>query len=182
MNHPHIARVLDAGFTKNSMPYVAMELVEGEPITDYCERMELPIEARLGLFTDVCEAVQHAHQKGVIHRDLKPTNVLVSDVHGRPRVKVIDFGLAKAMDDSFASDGTLTVAGQILGTPAYMSPEQAHGRRRRCDGRRLRPGCPWLRVGHGQRPVRAATLGASAVPRSTRQGPEGGAVASERAR
>src|SRR5262249_14227270 len=96
MDHPNIARVLDAGATETGRPYFAMELVRGEPVTVYCDRHQLPMEARLQLFGDVCGAVQHAHQKGIIHRDLKPSNVLVTVADGRPLAKVIDFGIAKA--------------------------------------------------------------------------------------
>lgn len=127
MKHSHIASVLDAGFTEDSMPFVVMEFVDGEPITDYCERRKMPLESRLRLFMEVCEAVQHAHQKGIVHRDIKPANVMVADGHGEPQVKVIDFGLAKPLGDDLPEAATLTVMGQILGTPAYMSPEQAAG-------------------------------------------------------
>ena len=125
MDHPNIAKVLDAGETESGRPYFVMELVRGEPITDYCDRMSLSIEARLELFLDVCRAVQHAHQKGVIHRDLKPSNVLVTEIDGRPRARVIDFGLAKALGGALTEKSLMTQAGMLLGTPEYMSPEQA---------------------------------------------------------
>ena len=96
MDHPNIARVFDGGTTDAGQPFFVMELVQGEPITDYCDRKRLPIQARLELFVSVCQAVQHAHQKGIIHRDLKPSNVMVTEVDGRPTPKVIDFGVAKA--------------------------------------------------------------------------------------
>src|SRR4029077_5645104 len=101
-----------------------MELVSGEPITEYCDRLRLPVRARLELFVAVCQAVQHAHQKGIIHRDLKPSNVMVTEVDGRPTPKVIDFGVAKATEFSL-TDQSLADTGAIVGTPTYMSPEQA---------------------------------------------------------
>ncbi|MCW1922779.1 serine/threonine protein kinase [Luteolibacter arcticus] len=127
MDHPNIARVLDGGATPSGRPYFVMELVDGEKITDYCDRKRLGIRARLELFTLVCEAIQHAHQKGVIHRDIKPSNVLVREHDGRAEPKVIDFGIAKATGGGLDAEGTVTMAGQIIGTPAYMSPEQAEG-------------------------------------------------------
>jgi non-specific serine/threonine protein kinase/serine/threonine-protein kinase len=159
MDHPNIARVLDAGATENVVcgtgvppvasdicgtgippviaagrPYFVMELVKGVPITQFCDEQRLPLRDRMALFSDVCHAVQHAHQKGVIHRDLKPTNVLVSQVEGGVRasgpqavVKIIDFGIAKAVAGAGPlTDKTLvTEFRQLIGTPAYMSPEQA---------------------------------------------------------
>jgi serine/threonine protein kinase len=123
MNHSGIARVLDAGATERGRPYFVMERVAGEPITAYCDRFRLTVRERLQLFADVCDAVHHAHQKGILHRDLKPSNILVSDQEGRPLPKIIDFGLAKAMDERL-SDAEQTRLGDVLGTPAYMSPEQ----------------------------------------------------------
>lgn len=128
MDHPGIARVLDAGATKTGRPYFVMELVDGLPITRYSDDHRLTIDARLRLFESVCEAVQHAHQKGVIHRDLKPTNILVTEVDGRPQVKVIDFGIAKAMDRRLTDVSLVTRADALVGTPAYMSPEQTDDR------------------------------------------------------
>lgn len=127
MDHPHIARVYDAGTTSGGLPFFAMEYVDGIPITDYCSQHRMPVDERLRVFRDVCSAVQHAHQKGVLHRDLKPTNVLIGDQNGQPTVKVIDFGLAKAIDsEGLLTDQTVyTQAGQVLGTLKYMSPEQA---------------------------------------------------------
>jgi len=125
MDHSNIARVLDAGATESGRPYFVMELVRGEPMTRYCDQERLPIHRRLELFRDVCNAVQHAHQKGVIHRDLKPSNVLVTVADGEPLPKVIDFGIAKAVSGRL-TDGTLfTEMHQLIGTPEYMSPEQA---------------------------------------------------------
>ena len=125
MRHPHIAAVYDAGTTIDGRPYFVMEYVEGEPITEYCDRRRLSTRARLELFIDVCGAVQHAHQKGIIHRDLKPSNVLVSDADGRPMPKIIDFGVAKATDRSGTGRTAFTEQGTVVGTPEYMSPEQA---------------------------------------------------------
>jgi serine/threonine-protein kinase len=125
MHHPAIASVIDGGATETGRPYLVMEYVEGVPITDYCERHRLTIRQRLELFVQVCEGVQHAHQKGIIHRDLKPTNVLVAEVDGRPAPKIIDFGLAKAITQSLTEKSVHTVLGGWIGTPAYMSPEQA---------------------------------------------------------
>jgi serine/threonine protein kinase/formylglycine-generating enzyme required for sulfatase activity len=125
MSHPHIAKVLDAGTTDHDQPYFVMEYVHGVPITRYCEENRLPLRARLEIFAAVCQAVQHAHQKGIIHRDLKPSNVLVEQVDGKPAPKVIDFGVAKATGSTQISEKTLTLAGLLVGTPAYMAPEQA---------------------------------------------------------
>ena len=127
MDHPNIARVLDAGATEGGRPYFVMELVEGEPITQFCERRGLSLDERLALFATVCRAIHHAHQKGVLHRDIKPNNVLVGLVDGTPTPKVIDFGIAKALEPEAAERSWRTREGQFLGTPAYMSPEQAAG-------------------------------------------------------
>jgi WD40 repeat protein/serine/threonine protein kinase len=126
MDHPNIAKVLDAGATDTGRPYFVMELVRGIPITDLCDQNQLPVRERLELFVAVCQAVQHAHQKGIIHRDLKPSNVLVTLQDGMPVVKVIDFGIAKALGQERLTDKTVfTGFAQMLGTPLYMSPEQA---------------------------------------------------------
>jgi hypothetical protein len=127
MDHPNIARVLDAGVTGSGRPYFSMELVDGEKITDYCDRKNLGLRHRLELFVQICEAIQHAHQKGVIHRDIKPSNILVRDHDGRAVPKVIDFGIAKATIGNNGAEATFTRSGQFIGTPAYMSPEQAEG-------------------------------------------------------
>ncbi len=124
MDHPNIARVYDGGTTAAGQPFFVMELVGGVPITEYCDRKRLSLQARLELFVTVCQAVQHAHQKGIIHRDLKPGNVLVTEVDGRPTPKVIDFGVARATEQKL-TDLSLVETGAIVGTPAYMSPEQA---------------------------------------------------------
>ncbi|MCL4838940.1 MAG: serine/threonine-protein kinase [Thermoanaerobaculia bacterium] len=127
MDHPGIAKVFDAGTTSTGRPFFVMEWVQGEPITAFCDRRRLPIRARLELFAQLCAAVQHAHSKGVIHRDLKPSNVLVSEVDGQPLAKVIDFGIAKATAGQLAERTLLTEHFQMIGTPEYMSPEQAGG-------------------------------------------------------
>lgn len=125
MDHPNIARVLDAGATGTGRPYFVMELVKGIPITDYCDQANLDMRQRLSLFMDVCRAVQHAHQKGVIHRDLKPSNIMITLHDSKPVVKVIDFGIAKATDHKLTEKTLFTNYGQMIGTPVYMSPEQA---------------------------------------------------------
>jgi serine/threonine protein kinase/Tfp pilus assembly protein PilF len=126
MDHPNIARVFDGGTTPTGRPYLVMELVNGTRITEYCDSHRLSLSARLGLFVQVCEAIQHAHQKGIIHRDIKPSNVLVTEQDGKPMPKVIDFGIAKATLGQRLTEETLDTAfRQFAGTPAYMSPEQA---------------------------------------------------------
>ena len=127
MDHPNIARVLDAGTTSTGRPFFVMELVDGERITDFCQSAQLGIRERLDLFVQVCQAIQHAHQKGVIHRDIKPSNVLVRRHDGVPVPKVIDFGIAKATAGGGEGEATMTQRDQFLGTPASMSPEQAAG-------------------------------------------------------
>jgi len=125
MDHPAIATVFDGGTTPQGRPYFAMEYVKGEPITTYCDRHLLSTRERLGLFTQVCEGVQHAHQKGIIHRDLKPSNVLVTIQDDRPVPKIIDFGVAKATAQHLTERSLFTELGVLIGTPEYMSPEQA---------------------------------------------------------
>ncbi len=125
MGHPNIATVLDAGATETGRPYFVMELVRGVEITKFCDHAGLDISARLTLFEKVCSAIQHAHQKGIIHRDIKPSNVLVTTYEGVPVPKVIDFGIAKAMQEKLTSKTHFTRIEQFIGTPAYMSPEQA---------------------------------------------------------
>ena len=125
MEHQHIAKVLDAGATSTGRPYFVMELVRGVPITEYCDHNKLPPNERLALFVPVCNAIQHAHQKGIIHRDIKPSNVLVMLHDGKPTAKVIDFGVAKATDQRLTERTMFTQFGQIVGTLEYMSPEQA---------------------------------------------------------
>jgi non-specific serine/threonine protein kinase/serine/threonine-protein kinase len=125
MDHPNIAKVFDAGTTDSRRPYFVMELVQGVPITEYCDACSLTVRERLELLITVCHAVQHAHQKGVIHRDIKPTNVLVAMQDGKPSPKIIDFGVAKALDHRLTSWSLATGFAQMIGTPLYMSPEQA---------------------------------------------------------
>ncbi|MCG6158013.1 serine/threonine-protein kinase [Rubinisphaera margarita] len=125
MNHPNIAQVFDAGVTEDGRPYFVMELVRGLPITEFCDKKRLNITQRLELMIDVCSAVHHAHQKGIIHRDLKPSNVLVTLHDGRPVVKVIDFGVAKALGGKLTDKSIYTSFLSMIGTPLYMSPEQA---------------------------------------------------------
>lgn len=125
MDHPNIARVVDAGTTDTGRPYFVMDLVKGIPITEYCDEKQLSLRQRLELFKPVCEAVQHAHQKGIIHRDLKPSNVLVAEYDGKPIPKVIDFGVAKATAKRLTEQTMFTEYGQLIGTFEYMSPEQA---------------------------------------------------------
>jgi eukaryotic-like serine/threonine-protein kinase len=124
MDHPNIARVFEAGSTDSGRPYFVMEFVEGEKITAYCERHQLTVNERLMLFVQVCNAIQHAHLKGVVHRDIKPSNILVSHDHGVNAPKVIDFGIAKALDPKAFTNPVDTSHDQLFGTPDYMSPEQ----------------------------------------------------------
>ncbi len=125
MNHPAIAQVFDAGTTATGQPYFVMELVSGLPITEYCQQHELSLQERMELFLKVCDGVQHAHQKGIIHRDLKPSNILVTLVDEVPMPKIIDFGVAKAVEQQMLQRTAFTEFGQLIGTPEYMSPEQA---------------------------------------------------------
>jgi eukaryotic-like serine/threonine-protein kinase len=127
MSHPAIAQVFDAGLTAQGQPYFVMEYVEGVPIDDYCDQHRLAIVDRIEIFRQVCRGVQHAHQRGVLHRDIKPSNVLVSRKDDTHVVKIIDFGLARAMGLQLTADTIFTAPGQVIGTPEYMSPEQASG-------------------------------------------------------
>jgi non-specific serine/threonine protein kinase/serine/threonine-protein kinase len=125
MDHPAIAKVFDAGTTAEGQPYFVMEYVPGLPVTDYCDRKRLTARQRLALLIKVCDGVQHAHQKAIIHRDLKPSNILVVEVDGKPMPRIIDFGIAKAITESSEDETLVTRAGGMVGTPGYMSPEQA---------------------------------------------------------
>jgi len=125
MEHPNIARVLDAGATELGRPYFVMELVRGARITDYCDENRLGLSERLHLFLQVCHAIQHAHQKGIIHRDIKPSNILITSHDDQASPKVIDFGIAKSMEEPLTDQPLQTIVSHIIGTPAYMSPEQA---------------------------------------------------------
>ena len=125
MDHPNIAKVLDAGQTDSGKPYFVMELVKGMPVTKYCDEQHLTPKERLELFVPICQAVQHAHQKGIIHRDLKPSNILVALYDGQPVPKIIDFGVAKATSQTLTEKTMFTQVGQVVGTLEYMAPEQA---------------------------------------------------------
>ena len=125
MDHPHIAQVHDGGTTESGRPYFVMELVRGIPITEFCDNYQFTTRQRLQLFIDVCQAIQHAHQKGIIHRDVKPSNVLVTLHDDKPVVKVIDFGVAKAINQELVQQSVYTNLAQMIGSPLYMSPEQA---------------------------------------------------------
>src|SRR5262249_11043534 len=127
MDHPNVARILDAGATPSGLPYFVMELVHGVPITRYCDDNRLTTRQRLELFVSVCAAIQHANTKGVIHRDVKPSNVLVSSHDGKPVAKVIDFGVAKATEQKLSLHTLETQQGSVVGTLEYVSPEQAEG-------------------------------------------------------
>ncbi|MEE2972588.1 MAG: serine/threonine-protein kinase, partial [Planctomycetota bacterium] len=128
LNHPAIAKVFDAGVTGSGRPYFVMEFVAGRPIDEFCDERRLDTRARLELFVKVCDGMQHAHQKGIIHRDLKPGNLLVACVEGaEPKPKIIDFGIAKATGEDLTEETLVTQMGQMMGTPEYMSPEQASG-------------------------------------------------------
>jgi serine/threonine protein kinase/formylglycine-generating enzyme required for sulfatase activity len=135
MNHPGIARVFDAGSTEQGQPFFVMERVEGLPVTAYCDSHRLTTRERLLLFLQICEAIQHAHQKGIIHRDIKPSNVLVSNMEGRHFPKIIDFGVARATDRRLSRKTAFTAHGMVVGTPEYMSPEQAETGARDVDTR-----------------------------------------------
>src|SRR5438046_166106 len=126
MNHPNVARVLDAGATDTGRPYFVMEYVEGEPINTFADQQKLTVRQRLELFTQACDAVQHAHQKAIIHRDLKPSNILITIIDAKPQVRVIDFGVAKAISQQLTERTMFTETGQLMGTPEYMAPEQAN--------------------------------------------------------
>src|SRR5262245_28220535 len=125
MDHANIAKVYDGGATTSGRPYFVMELVQGVPITRFCDGHHLTLKQRLELFLRACQAVQHAHQKGVIHRDLKPSNILVAEQDDKPVLKVIDFGVAKALGQQLTEKTLYTGSSQMIGTPLYMSPEQA---------------------------------------------------------
>ncbi|NIV48242.1 MAG: protein kinase, partial [Gammaproteobacteria bacterium] len=135
MDHPNVAKVFDAGATPRGRPYFVMEYVKGVPITEHCDRQQLTTRERLELFVQVCEGVQHAHQKAIIHRDLKPSNVLVETVDGKALPKVIDFGIAKATGQKLTERTMFTELGVLIGTPEYMSPEQAELNRQDVDTR-----------------------------------------------
>jgi len=171
MEHPAIARVYDAGATSAGRPYFAMELVDGEPVAAYADRMCLNVRQRVELMIEIADAVQHAHQKGVIHRDLKPSNVLVVQRDGAAVVKVIDFGVAKAAGCELTERTLATAQGQFLGTPAYMSPEQAAGRQEQIDTRTdvFALGVMLYELLVGAPPFEPATWRAASVPELQRR-------------
>lgn len=172
MDHINIAKIFDGGTTEQGLPYFVMELVQGDPLTAYCDKHALNIRQRLNLFCHVCAAVQHAHQKGVVHRDLKPSNILVSEQDGEPLVKVIDFGIAKALDATLNDDPTQTRMGQVMGTPTHMSPEQAGGFADRIDTRTdvYSLGVVLFQVLTGLLPYSIEGMGTDAIRRSIEQG------------
>ena len=135
MSHPAITQVFDAGLLPDGRPYFVMEHVRGLPITKYCDEHSLPIEARLALFVRLCQGVQHAHEQGILHRDLKPANILVVEIDGVAQPKIIDFGIARALQQDGDHAEFRTDTGRVVGTPGYMSPEQADGRRDEVDAR-----------------------------------------------
>ena len=184
MDHPNIARVLDAGTTETGRPYFVMELVKGVPITEYCDEHQLTPRERLELFVPVCQAVQHAHQKGIIHRDIKPSNVLVALYDGKPVPKVIDFGVAKATGQRLTEQTLFTEFGAVVGTLEYMSPEQAelNAPRHRHPQRHLLAGRAALRAADRHDAARAqASCEQAALAEMLRRDPRGGAAEAEHA-
>ena len=171
MDHAHVARVFDAGVTQSGRPFMVMELVRGMRITDWCDARRFPVTARLELFILVCEAVQHAHQKGLIHRDLKPSNILVAESDGQPVPKVIDFGVAKATQGRLTDATLVTPGGQMIGTPLYMSPEQAASNERDVDTRSdiYSLGVLLYELLTGQRPFESAGLVHDELRRAIRE-------------
>ena len=184
MDHPNIAKVFDAGATHDSgRPYFVMELVKGTPITKFCDEKKLNVRERLELFADVCRAVQHAHQKGIIHRDIKPSNVLVALYDGKPVVKVIDFGVAKATGQKLTEATLFTGFGAIVGTPEYMSPEQAEVNNQDIDTRSdiYSLGVLLLRTPDRLDAVDQETREGRGVPGSSARDPRGRAAEAEHA-
>ena len=181
MDHPNIARVFDAGTTDSGRPYFVMELVRGIPIVEYCDGQQLTTRERLDLFLSVCQAVQHAHGKGIIHRDLKPSNILVAPHDGEPVVKVIDFGVAKAIGQQLTDKTIYTRFAQMIGTPLYMSPEQAEIERARrgYPQRRLQPGRAPLRALDRHDAVRQGAVRDGGLRRDPADHPGGGAAPAE---
>ena len=183
MDHPNIARVFDAGATDTGRPFFVMELVKGVPITEYCDEARLSPRQRLELFIPVCQAIQHAHQKGIIHRDIKPSNVLVTLVDGQPVPKVIDFGIAKAIDQRLTEKSLFTQFGAIVGTLEYMSPEQADfsAPGRRHPERRLFAGRAAVRAADRHHAAGARAAARGGLRRDPPADPGGGAAEAEHA-
>ena len=182
MNHPNIAQVYDAGTTTDGRPYFVMEFVQGVPITEYCDTNRLTTAERLELFTQVCDGVQHAHQKGVIHRDLKPSNVLVTIQDAKPVPKIIDFGVAKAIAQRLTEQTLFTAIGEFIGTPEYMSPEQAEMTELDIDTRTdvYSLGVLLYELLVGALPFDATRAAAGGLRRDAAQDPRGGAAEAER--
>ncbi len=178
MDHPNIAKVLDAGTTDSGRPYFVMELVKGVPITQFCDEKHLTPRERLELFVPVCQALQHAHQKGVIHRDIKPSNVLVAEYDDRPVPKVIDFGVAKAIEQQLTEKTMFTQLGQVMGTVDYMSPEQAKLNQLDIDTRSdiYSLGRAAVRTSHRRDAVRSPAAPLGRVRRAAADYPRGGAA------
>ena len=181
MDHPNIAKVLDAGATTEGRPYFVMELVKGVPITKFCDERQLTPRERLELFLPVCHAIQHAHQKGIIHRDIKPSNVLVALYDGKPVPKVIDFGVAKAAGQPLTERTLVTGLGAVVGTPEYMSPEQAELNQLDIDTRSdiYSPRRAALRAADRHDAVLASRTEGSGTPRNAARDPRGGAAEAE---
>ena len=183
MDHPNIAKVLDGGLTDSGRPYFVMEYVKGVPITEYCDATRLSVEERLNLFIQVCSALQHAHQKGIIHRDLKPSNILVAPYDDKPVPKVIDFGLAKAMHQSLTEKTLYTAHETVLGTPLYMSPEQAQLNNLDVDTRAdiYSLGVLLYELLTGTTPLERQAVQGGGVGRDPADDPRGGTAAAEHA-
>ena len=182
-DHPNIAQIIDGGETTSGRPYFVMELVRGVPITEFCDRITRRPKSGSKLFVSVCHAIQHAHHKGVIHRDIKPSNVMVTLNDGVPVVKIIDFGVAKATEQKLTEKTLFTSYGQMIGTPAYMSPEQASMSLFDVDTRSdiYSLGVLLYELLTGTTPIEAARLREAGYDRNTTADPRCGAAAAEHA-